>query len=272
MTSDIPLLSTQGYETLWHISNEDPGAFYEKPQVSKLRELMEQHAISKGEDPQTLWAGTIAIKADLQPLNEADDQNDRTDAANAPVIKAAFPELVAEKAADHRIWASINCFALLPYTTIRWNHSNSAKAPIRTDDEQRIREWVQEHYLGHGTDMKQNNAAARLWWLVEMARRAAQHSEHTPERLLAAMANDVEMYHQLLFRPYLASNPRITASIYDTALKPGNDYLFRRPYPNRMLQALNIRAAARSLGALSDATLRQVVEEAKPPKGTKATS
>ena len=104
-----------------------------------------------------------------------------------------------------------------------------------------------------------------------MAGRAGHHSKHTADRLLSAMANDVEMYHQLLDRPYLASNPRVVAQIYGTTLA-GNEYILKRPYQNRMLQILNIKAAAVSLGTLSDTTLKMAVEEAKPPKGPKDTA
>ncbi len=267
MTSTIPLLSTKGYETLWNLSNSNHKAFYDGPSSSELKYLMEEAIIRQGEQPDVLYDGEIALEADLIRLNEADLQNDTTDVSNAPIIRAALPAVTPAKAADHRLWASVNCFALLPYTAKRWNQSTSAKAPRRTDEEKKLREWVQEHFLGHGVDMKQDNAAARLWWLTEMANRASLHSKHSASRLLSAMANDVEMYHQLLARPYLASNPRIVALIYDLALD-GNDYLLKRPYPNRMLQELNIKAAAMSLGALSDETLKAVVEAAKPPKGT----
>ena len=70
----------------------------------------------------------------------------------------------------------------------------------------------------------------------------------------------------------MVSSPRVVAAIYDLVLSPGNDYLLRRPYPNRMLQNLNLKAAAVSLGSLSDGTLTAVVEEAKPPKEPKDTA
>ena len=271
MTTTIPLLSTKGYETLWNLSNSNYKAFYERPSSDALKDMMAKAIVAKGENPEVLYDGEIALESDLGQLNEADPQNDTTDASNAPIIRAALPAVTPAKAADHRLWASVNCFALLPYTGKRWNQSTSAKAPRRTDEERKLREWVQEHFLGHGVDMKQDNAAARLWWLTEMANRASLHSKHSADRLLSAMANDVEMYHQLLARPYLASNPRIVALIYDLALA-GNDYLLKRPYPNRMLQELNIKAAAMSLGVLSDETLKAVVKAAKPPKGTKDTA
>ena len=271
MTTTVPLLSTKGYETLWNLSNSNYKAFYENPSSDTLKALMATAIVSKGEDPDALYDGEITLQSDLTLLNEADPQSDTTDAANAPIMRAGLPEITPAKAADHRLWASVNCFALLLYTTKRWNQSSSAKAPCRTSEEKKLREWVQEHYLGHGVDMKQGNAAARLWWLTEMSHRAASHSRHSAERLLSAMANDVEMYHQLLARPYLSSNPRIVALIYDLALA-SNEYLLKRPYPNRMLQNLNMKAAAVSLGALSDTTLKAVVEEAKPPKELKGTA
>ena len=272
MTTNIPLLSTKGYQALWGLSNDDPQVFYEEPPPTTLKELLKQTHAAKGGEPEELWDGEITLQADLSALNDADAQSDKTDAINAPLIRQALPDVTSAKAADHRLWASVNCFALLPYTTMRWNQGSSAKAPCRTDETQKLREWVQEHYLGHGVDMKQDNATARLWWLTEMAERTAVHSKHNAERLLPAMANDVEMYHQLISRPYLASNPRVVAAIYDLALNPGNHYLLKRPYPNRMLQNLNLKAAAVSLGTLSDATLIAVVEEAKPPKEPKDTA
>ena len=271
MTTTIPLLSIKGYETLWNLSNSNHKVFYEKPSSDALQKLMAKAIVAKGENPELLYDGEIVLEADLDPLNDADLQDNTTDVVNAPIIRDALPTITPAKAADHRLWASVNCFALLPYTAKRWNQSTSAKAPRRTDEEKKLREWVQEHFLGHGVDMKQDNAGARLWWLTEMANRASLHSKHSADRLLSAMANDVEMYHQLLARPYLASNPRIVALIYDLALA-GNDYLLKRPYPNRMLQELNIKAAAMSLGALSDETLKAVVEAAKPPKGTMGTA
>lgn len=272
MTTTIPLLSSKGYQELWVLSNDDPRAFFENPCSNILKELLEQTCVTKGVEPDELWDGELIPQIDLQALNDADSQSNTTDASNARLVREAFPDITPATSADHRIWASVNCFALLRYTTMRWNQSTSAKAPCRTDEEQKLREWVQEHYLGHGADMKQDNAAARLWWLTEIAERVSAHSKHSADRLLSAMANDVEMYHQLLFRPYLVSNPRVVGKIYDLALTSGNDYMLSRPYPNRMLQNLNLKAAAVSLGSLSDATLSAVVEEAKPPKGPKDTA
>ena len=271
MSITIPLLSTKGYEILWNLSNSDYKAFYENPSSNALEEQMAAAITAKGETPDALYNGEITLQADLSSLNQSELQNDTTDAANAPLVRAALPAITPAKAADHRLWASVNCFALLPYTAKRWNQSTSLKAPRRTSEEKKLREWVQDHFLGHGVEMKQSNAAARLWWITEMARRIAPHSKHSADRLVSAIANDVEMYHQILRRPYLASNPRLIAQIYDLALA-GNEYLFIRPYPNRMLQNLNIKAAAVSLGTLSDASLKQAVEEAKPPKGPKDTA
>lgn len=270
MSITIPLLSTRGYETLWNLSNSDHQAFYENPSSDALKGLIEKAIVAKGEKLDALYDGEITLSADLSALNENDPQSNETDAGNAPVVRAALSAITPAKAGDHRLWASVNCFALLPYTTKRWQSSNKAPSNKNSGDKQK-REWVQEHYLGHGVGMKRSSAAARLWWLTEMANRAAAHSKHSPDRLLSAMADKVEMYHQLLSHPYLSSNPRIVALIYDLVLA-GNDYLLRQPYPNRMLQNLNIKAAAVSLGALSDATLKAVVEEAKPPKERKDTA
>lgn len=271
MSATIPLLSTKGYQTLWNVSTTNHQAFYEDQSPETIRALMEAQLFTVGEEPEALWDGEITLEADVAILNQTEDQGNTTDARNAPILKAALPHITSSRAADHRLWASVNCFALLPYTTRRWNQNSSINAPCRTKDTKRLKEWVQLHFLGHGSEMKKYNAAARLWWLSEMAERAGQHSSYTAERLLPAMANQVEMYHQLLDRPYLASNPRIVAGIYDLALA-GHDYILNRPYPNRMLQTLNIKAAAVSMGTLPDNTLRAAIEEAKPPKELRDTA
>ena len=269
MTTTIPLLSTKGYEALWNLSNSNHKAFYVTPSSDTLRELMESATVAKGDNIDALYDGEVTLQVDIASLNATDPQSNETDAGNAPTIRATLPEITPAKAADHRLWASVNCFALLPYTSRRWDQPSSPKAPRNTTEDQKRREWVQDHFLGHGVEMKQSNAAARLWWLTEMARRIAPHSKHSADRLLSAIANNVEMYHQILRRPYLAGNARLIAQIYDLALS-GNEYLlYQRPYPNRMLQNLNMKAAAVSLGTLSDASLKQAVEEAKPPKEPK---
>ncbi len=267
MNRTIPKVSPKGFSELQTLAFEQPETFYLTPSATDLKTILETRYADKGIPIEELYEGTITLQADLTPLNSGENQTDQTDAENAVRLREAIPGITPADAADHCLWASINCFSLLQYTTRRWNHTNSNKAPCSTRDKRKIGEWIREHYLGYGSEMRQYNAAARLWWLTELADRAAQYSIADPRSILSEMADNVELYHQLLARPYIASNPRITAEIYDLARIPGNEYLYKRPYPNRMMRNLNLKAATTSLGALSDETLARVVEEAKPPKG-----
>ena len=94
------------------------------------------------------------------------------------------------------------------------------------------------------------------------------HSDmYSEDELLDAMANNVELYHQLLFRPNLISRSRLIAAIYEVFLEPDNEYLGYRPYPNQLMRSLNLMAAQVSLDFMDMTELRGAVEEAKPPKG-----
>ena len=119
MTNVIPLLSSKGYETLWGLSNSNHKAFWDNSSHEGLRHSLEEAITAKGEAPELLYDGEIILNADINPLNDADIQDDTTDAKNAPVIRPALPEITSARAADHRLWASVNCFALLPYAAKR---------------------------------------------------------------------------------------------------------------------------------------------------------
>lgn len=82
------------------------------------------------------------------------------------------------------------------------------------------------------------------------------------------MANNVNLYHQLLARPVLISRPRLLAAIYEVFLEDGNDYLRSTKYANELIKGLNLRAASVSFDLMTTEELRQVIEEAKPPKGS----
>ena len=116
-------------------------------------------------------------------------------------------------------------------------------------------------------DARQDNSVARLWWLGEFSDRAAEHtSMYSSDELLHAMAHNVNLYHQLLARPNLLARSKLVAAIYEVFLEPGNEYLRTTKYANEMLASLNLAAAQVSLDFTDMVELREVVEEAKPPK------
>ena len=130
--------------------------------------------------------------------------------------------------------------------------------------------FVTRHWLDGGkVGARQNNSISRLWWLGEFSKRAAQHTAmYSADELLDAMANNVNLYHQLLARPILLSRPRLLAAIYEVFLDSDtdNDYLGVTRYANELLSSLNLIAAQVSLDLMDMGELRNVIEEAKPPK------
>ena len=89
---------------------------------------------------------------------------------------------------------------------------------------------------------------------------------HSAEELLDAMAQNVNLYHQLLARPNLLARSRLVAVIYEVFLEPGNDYLGITRYANEMLTSLNLTAAQESLDFMDMNELRKTVEGVIPPK------
>ena len=85
---------------------------------------------------------------------------------------------------------------------------------------------------------------------------------------LQAMAGYVNLYHQLLSRRNLASRSKLVTAIYEVFLEDGNDYLSQTKYASEMMSTLNYLAADVSLDFMDMDELRDIVEEAKPPKGT----
>ena len=100
----------------------------------------------------------------------------------------------------------------------------------------------------------------------ELAERVSQYSEHTAEEIIDKMAGDVNFYHQIIDRPYLAANPKLMAVLYDVFFDD-NEHLGMTKNINELLKGLNIRAAANALDLMDYDQLRSIVEEAKPPKG-----
>ena len=80
------------------------------------------------------------------------------------------------------------------------------------------------------------------------------------------MAQNVNLYHQLLARPNLLARSRLVAFIYEVFLEPGNDYLGITRYANEMLTSLNLTAAQESLDFMDMNELRKTVEGVIPPK------
>ena len=251
------IINHSGLTALRELSQRSPGIFIDAdPDV--LHSAMIEAA--KG---QSIWSATpLDLRRDLSPLNAIQEDGPGTDREFARVVRDALGHLTAARGLDEYIWATINCFVIPQYVSVRWQSSNQANKA------EHLPNFVRRHWLDGGTiKARQDNAIARLWWLGEFATRAAQHSDWIDDDdMLDAMANNVNLYHQLFRRPNLLSRPKLVAAIYEVFLSDSNDYLNVTRYASELLRTLNFIAAQKSLDFMSVAELREVVEEAKPPK------
>ncbi len=247
----IQLVNESGYKALRALARRQPELFM-SPDKSRLRDEIVKEA---GTD--NVWRQPLVLKCSLDTLNGVSEEGPSTDAYYTKTVRKALAEVSLAQAADDLLWASINCFAISDYVPKRWATSNTRHSNPES--------FVDSHWLRGGPAGRQSNAAARLWWLGEVAERVSKYSSYTSIELLSAMANNVNLYHQTLDRRYLLANPRLIATVYETTMN-GNDHLFQTKYANQLFKALNVRAGATALDLMDDDELRAVVEEATPPK------
>ena len=248
----IRVVNDEGYKALRKLAINNSSLFID----STAQHLSDQMVIEAGTD--SVWGPSLELKEDLKSLNSETQSGPRTDAVHAKTIRAALSGITPATASDALLWASLNCFALPDYVPIRWKTSNN--------QETNPAKFVDDHWLQYQrSDGRKWNAAARLWWMGELAERISRYSEHTPDELLEVMSNNVNFYHQTIDRTYLAANPKLLAAMYDVFLD-GNDHLNVTKNANDMLKSLNIRAGATALDMMDYDELRAVIEEAKPPK------
>lgn len=250
--NEIKRVNENGYKALRNLAINQPDLFM-TPAPDKLEEEMVNAA-----DTRDVWGQPLSAGCSLDPLNELQDSGPETDYHYAKIVRQALDGISLADAADELLWASINCFALADYVPVRWETGLTSKTNLS--------KFVDDHWLKGGSGSRIANAVARLWWLGELSERVSQHSQYSADELLNAMANNVNLYHQTLARPYLLANPRLVAAIYEVALN-GNTHLFQTRHASDMYKALNVRAGASALDLMDDDEIRQVVEEAVPPKG-----
>ena len=211
-----------------------------------------------------LWGAPLDLKGDFSSLNEIEESGPGTDARYARVVRNGLGHLPPSEGLNEHRWASVNCFVLPRYASVRWSH-------VQPKDASGLQRFVARHWLDGGkVNARQDNSIARLWWLGEFSDRAAEHTDIlSADELLDAMAGNVNLYHQLLYRPILLSRSKLIAAIYEVFLDSDgdNDYLGATRYASEMLASLNFLAAQVSLDFMDMSELREAIEEAKPPKG-----
>ncbi len=247
----IEIVNESGYKALRTLAHRCPDLFI-SPDPNRLRDEVIGEA-----GTEEVWREPLKVETSLEPLNDVSEQGPDTDARYSKIVREALAGISLIQVVDELLWASINCFAIARYVPKRWATSSIIQRDPRA--------FVDRHWLKGGPDGRQSNAAARLWWLGEISKRVARHSKYTPDRLLDAMANNVNLYHQTLDRRYLIANPKLVAAIYECALD-GNDHLFQTQYANQLFKSLNVRAGAQAFDLMDIDELRSVVEDAIPPK------
>lgn len=245
----LQIVNETGYKALQRLAQKSPDLFT-TPNIDKLKASMVSEAGTSD-----VWRQTILLECSLKPLNDIMEKGPVTDARYTKIMRQALADIPTADAADKSIWASINCFAIADYVPIRWETSN-----IRYSNPEG---FVNKHWLKWGSSARQDNAAARLWWLGELSERVSRHSKYSADDLLDAMANNVNLYHQTLSRPRLLANSKLVAVIYESAME-GNAHLYQTKYANAMYKSLNARYEAATLASMNLSELRAVVGDAVP--------
>ena len=253
--TECRLLNDAGISALASLALKNPKLFLDADPTVLAKGVKEQ---AQTED---IWGDALEITNEIEILNKISEGGPGTDAQYSRIVRQALSHLSADQGLDEYRWATINCFVLSNYVSVRWGSA-------LPKDSKKLPNFVKMHWLNGGlVDARRANAIARLWWLGEFSDRASQHSDlHSADEFLDAMANNVNLYHQLLSRPNLLSRPKLVAAIYEVFLDGNNDYLSATKYANEMLESLNLRAAELSVDFMDLSELREVVEELKPPK------
>ena len=250
-------VNENGLMALKLLAQEQPKLFIEAD-TDALVSAMETRV-----ETTNLWSGPLDLRSDLSALNEIEEGGPGTDGFYARLVRTALGHLPPSMGHDEHRWATINCFVIPRYSSVRWSNAQPS-------DESRLPNFVRRHWLeGHMVNARQDNSIARLWWLCEFSSRAAQHTAMLSEdEILDAMADNVNLYHQFLARPILLSRSRLVATIYEMFMDndADNEYLSSTRYASELFSSLNFMAAEVSLDFMNMTELREAVEEAKPPK------
>lgn len=235
---------------------------YEKPQLFLDADPAGlEKAMAERVGTENLWGRPLGLREDLSSLNTLNSGGPDTDAAFAPLVRKGLGHLPPSEGLNDYRWNTINCFIIPQYSKARWSD-------VEPNEKKRLSAFVKRHWIdGHLTTARRNNSIARLWWLGELSERTAEYSDrYDSGDFLQAMAGNVNFYHQLLDRRNLASRSKLVAAIYEVFLENGNDYLSMTKYASEMMSTLNYFAADISLDFMDMDELREIVEEAKPPK------
>ncbi len=262
MKTSFRLLSDAGYRSLSTLAAESPQLFMNG--ASENPDTLETEMQKIESEPN--WAGVKSLNRPINELNEICESGPGADYHHSKILREALGDLAPQEYSDELLWASLNCFPLAKYTAVRWRYTprRSSKTARNVSE---MTNFVQSHWLRCPSDGRRANASARLFWLGELSRRFAPESSRLDEdEMLQFLSGNVNVYHQILSRPYLSGVPTLMAKIIDAICDPGNEYLKQTKNISDLMMAINVRAGAQSLDIMDDDELSQLVRESLPPK------
>ena len=264
MNGSLQLLNSDGYKALHELADEDPDLFLQ-PDTHLLLQRLEDHSLLSPWADASLPMAPLALEA----LNSITVDGPSTDRENAPILRQALQQVPDHWFHDERLWATLNCFHLAAYTARRWKFTprkTTSKARRTRNRKQKKTDFVRLHWLNAGSQARESNAAARLWWLYELAERASAHAVlYDLPALLETLADNVALYHQMLRRPNLVSNPRLAAALIELA-RDEIPELQTQKHINQTLIQLNTQAGAALFDVNDTGGMKDWVRSVSPPK------
>ena len=249
----VKIINDAGYRALYELAVAEPDLFLEPNPAL----LIERVKMAAGLDE--VFGGDLPIACSMSGLNGIADLGlggnpSQSDVQYGLIVRDALQSLTPRQAAERRVWASINCFILSDYVPVRWPTSNLKRGDHAS------------HIASHWLKLdREKNAAGRLWWQAEIARRMQPFSEHDAETLRLVLANNPSFYHRLLYRPLLLRMPKLAATVCDLALR-GNEHLYQQKHLDVLVKKLLDIAANSSLDLMPTEQLQQIVRDNAPKK------
>ena len=155
-------------------------------------------------------------------------------------------------ASEPEVWAYVNHFYLHGYGMRRW--------PLKKDaDDEYVRKHIQKHWLTARTqNIYESSIAGRTWWMVHVARKAAEAScgAFSTEQAVRLFADRPDHYHRSMQYEVLR-NPMILAECVRSLLTDSKG-INRQGYM-QMAREINREAGARLLDSVRQPDIRRLV-------------
>ena len=258
----LRILSEEGYKSLFELAHDKPEGFIDGFNEgsnwleSELRESVET----------SIWSGSRRLHRSIDELNEIDKDGPDADYEHSKILCEALGPLSPTDYSDGLLWASLNCFNLAKYASVRWKYVYR-KSKAHSNERASKASFVNSHWLEYTSDSRRANASARLFWLNELSRRISAHSDvFDDDEMLKFLSGNVNVYHQILSRPYLIANSVLMAKVCEAIKMSGDDYFKQTKTLSDWLAGINTRAGAQSLDMLDDDEIESLVRESQPPK------